>query len=336
MRKGSHHFIFYSFSSGIPSQRIPSPGVFRDIYLPSGAIDISSLRAQPWQIFFAGTQWPRVNYTFPKNVALRLPKGLGLDLNSHYANRKDEPVQGEVYGNLHTVDRSEIDYVADVLNINNFGINLPPNQVTTLEHEETNDLGEDIHIFQLFSHAHEHMLEFRVELMGGERDGELVYVSYDWEHPPILDLNPPLTVRPGEGVKLIATYNNWTDRTLRFGLLSEDEMMILFGYYFTGDLTVGVESEETAGIPDQFHLDQNYPNPFNPVTTLRYYLPQTTNVTLGIYDVNGKRVADLLNGKIQAGSHAVTWDATDVPSGMYFARYRAGDFSSTKKMLLVK
>ena len=64
------------------------------------------------------------------------------------------------------------------------------------------------------------------------RDGELVYISYDWEHPPILELDPPLTLEPGEGLRLETTYNNWTDRTLEFGLLSEDEMMILFGYYY--------------------------------------------------------------------------------------------------------
>jgi hypothetical protein len=77
------------------------------------------------------------------------------------------------------------------------------------------------------------MLEFAVEIVGGDRDGELIYFAYDWEHPPILDLDPPITLEAGEGLKLIATYYNWTNETLTFGLLSVDEMMILFGYFYT-------------------------------------------------------------------------------------------------------
>ena len=59
-----------------------------------------------------------------------------------------------------------------------------------------------------------------------------VYIAYDWEHPPILELDPPLILEPGQGLRLEATYNNTTNRTLRFGLLSVDEMMILFGAYY--------------------------------------------------------------------------------------------------------
>ena len=118
-----------------------------------------------------------------------------------------------------------------MLSLNNLDIELPPNKVTTLE--RTFEFTEEASVFQLMSHAHEHMLEFKVEKIGGELDGELIYIAYDWEHPPILELDPPLHVRKGEGMKLIVTYDNWTDETLRFGLLSEDEMMILFGYLYT-------------------------------------------------------------------------------------------------------
>ncbi len=88
-------------------------------------------------------------------------------------------------------------------------------------------------MFEIFSHAHELNTEFAIEIAGGERDGELVYISYDWEHPPVLDLDPPIIINPGEGFRLIATYDNWTDDYLQFGLLSTDEMMILFGYLYT-------------------------------------------------------------------------------------------------------
>ena len=66
-----------------------------------------------------------------------------------------------------------------------------------------------------------------------ERNGEEIYFSNDWEHPPILELDPPLVLDAGQGVKLIATYNNTRDREVNFGFLSTDEMMILFGLYYT-------------------------------------------------------------------------------------------------------
>ena len=76
------------------------------------------------------------------------------------------------------------------------------------------------------------MTDFRVFIDGGPRDGELVYIAYDWEHPPILELNPTLTLEKGQGLRLQATYNNDTNSTINFGFLSSDEMMILFGAYY--------------------------------------------------------------------------------------------------------
>ena len=58
------------------------------------------------------------------------------------------------------------------------------------------------------------------------------WLSYDWEHPPLLHLDPPLVLEPGQGLRCIATYDNWTDRDLTFGLTREDEMMILYAYYY--------------------------------------------------------------------------------------------------------
>ncbi len=171
-----------------------------------------------------------MNYHFPEGVALKIPANSGLDLNSHYANSSSSIIQGEVYGNLYTIPENEVQHVAYNLQLNNQNFTLPPNQVTTIN--RTYFFPERRHIFQLFSHAHQHMTEFRVLVEGGDRDGELVYVSFDWEHPPILELDPPLVINAGEGLRVEATYDNWEDRTLGFGLRSTDEMMILFGAYY--------------------------------------------------------------------------------------------------------
>ncbi len=90
------------------------------------------------------------------------------------------------------------------------------------------------------------------------------------------------------------------------------------------------------GIPKVFELYQNYPNPFNPSTTIVYDLPRRSQVVLAVYDVLGRNVRILVNGEKPAGSYRVTFDASSLPSGVYFCRLLAGGFVRTKKLMLVK
>jgi len=80
----------------------------------------------------------------------------------------------------------------------------------------------------------------------------------------------------------------------------------------------------------------NYPNPFNPVTTISFWLPETGRLKLDVFAVTGAKVATLADGVLSAGEHSVTWNASGFPSGVYFYRLRAGEFTGTGKMLLVK
>jgi hypothetical protein len=94
-------------------------------------------------------------------------------------------------------------------------------------------------------------------------------------------------------------------------------------------------------IPDVYALHQNYPNPFNPVTTLRYDLPEDAMVSIMIYDVMGRRIKSLVNTTQSAGYRSVRWDATNslgepVSAGMYIYMIKAGQFTKTKKMVLLK
>ena len=235
MRPGSHHFIGYLLDSGQPlfslAKRLFVPNKIRDLHLPSGQDDPLVLASMAYHDFFAGTQTPRYDYEFPKGVALRLPANTGLDMNTHYVNRSNESFEGEVYMNIHTIDKADVRYEAKIINMSNTDIELPPNKITTVTRDFLAE--EKMNIFQLFSHSHEKTIEFRVEIAGGERDGELLYISYDWEHPPVMKFDPPLVVERGETIRLKTTYNNWTDESVSFGLRSTDEMMILFGAYYS-------------------------------------------------------------------------------------------------------
>lgn len=88
--------------------------------------------------------------------------------------------------------------------------------------------------------------------------------------------------------------------------------------------------------PDHFELYQNYPNPFNPVTKLSYLLPKNIRVVLKIYDILGREVETLVDGPQEAGYKEVDFNASGLPSGVYFCRINAGNFASVKKMMVMK
>ena len=85
-------------------------------------------------------------------------------------------------------------------------------------------------------------------------------------------------------------------------------------------------------------MSQNYPNPFNPVTKIRFAIPSNTqeNISLKVFDVLGNQIADLLNESKNAGIYEVEFDASNIPSGIYFYRLAASNFVKTNKMILVK
>ncbi|MGB0345987.1 MAG: choice-of-anchor I family protein [Balneolaceae bacterium] len=97
-----------------------------------------------------------------------------------------------------------------------------------------------------------------------------------------------------------------------------------------------VNSEVDPSLPGTFALEQNYPNPFNPSTNITFALPNAADVNLTVYNMLGQKVMTLVESKMEAGYHAVKFDASSLASGMYIYRIQAGSFVSTKKMMLIK
>jgi hypothetical protein len=88
--------------------------------------------------------------------------------------------------------------------------------------------------------------------------------------------------------------------------------------------------------PIKISLFQNYPNPFNPSTTISFSLPVTNRVSLKIYDIRGKQIAELLDGRLNAGTHTIQWQAKNLPSGIYYYILKSGSYSETRRMILLK
>lgn len=103
-----------------------------------------------------------------------------------------------------------------------------------------------------------------------------------------------------------------------------------------GSLLIPVSTEKTAEIPTEFALHQNYPNPFNPSTVIEYDVKARSHVTVSVYDATGREVMELVNGSHAPGSYQVEWNATGVASGVYYYQIRAGDWSATRSLMLVK
>lgn len=101
------------------------------------------------------------------------------------------------------------------------------------------------------------------------------------------------------------------------------------------NVSIGIHQISTE-VPKNFLLSQNYPNPFNPSTKIIFAVPDKQNLRLSVYDVSGKFVEEIANGKFNEGIYAADFDGKDLPSGIYFYVLEADNFRETKKMALIK
>jgi hypothetical protein len=139
----------------------------------------------------------------------------------------------------------------------------------------------------------------------------------------------PQLINDGSG----GAYITWADQ--RQGLTNKDIYVQWVDNQGNLAGVVGIEGKDPAIISD-FKLYQNFPNPFNPTTVINYQLPMINHVSLKVYDILGREVTTLVNTRMPAGKHQVSWNASKMPSGIYYYQLQAGDFQDIKKMILMK
>ena len=145
------------------------------------------------------------------------------------------------------------------------------------------------------------------------------------------------TAKFSEGLKSVVTLDNSLLENGKY--LVADAVMIMINRKLSPDVIVSVEDSEkeiTQNLPSKFMLEQNYPNPFNPTTSIEYSVPSSEYVSLKVYDVLGNEVASLVNENKNAGSYRIDFNASTLSSGVYFYKITAGNYTETKKMMLIK
>ena len=245
---GSHHFILYRFTetglaNGVPERGI-TPGIgvnsedqFRELDTEDPLV-LGNFGVD--RLFVVGTQTDDTLFAFPEGVGLRLPGDTLYDLNSHYINLLgDETLIGETYVNIYTIPEEEVQYEAVEIFVSNRAINVPPGttrvaKMTWYVEDELERRGHDpstaLNIFLLTSHMHRHGELF--EIFQGST-GDLLHQSIAYDDAPISIFDPVLRLDEGDTLKFQCTHNNYdTNEPLIFGLTSEDEMCIIFGYYY--------------------------------------------------------------------------------------------------------
>jgi hypothetical protein len=137
---------------------------------------------------------------------------------------------------------------------------------------------------------------------------------------------------PGHGTTSDAKNYSFTDANLSTGTYSYRLKQVDYNGTFLYSEIVNVD----VTAPAKFGLAQNYPNPFNPETNIKFSLPQSSEVTLKIFNALGQEVRTLVNQFMESGSHTINFNASDLNSGIYFYKLDAGQFTEVKKMTLIK
>jgi hypothetical protein len=226
-RPNSHHMVLYDFRS---NSGLPAIDQIRDLRNPDNSLNlITALQASNHVFLGGGTESNQI-YDFPEGTALLLPANHTIDLNPHYFNKTNGTLLGENVVNLYTTDKSKVKYVVKTIDFNNTNLNIPANQKTTITKDFT--FSTNVKIVSLTSHTHKYGEKYVIKIKGGTRDGEVVYENLDWEHPLVKNFATPIILKKGEGLTSVVTYNNTSSQKISFGLTSDDEMNIIFGYYY--------------------------------------------------------------------------------------------------------
>jgi len=156
-------------------------------------------------------------------------------------------------------------------------------------------------------------------------------------NPSFFTMPIQIKVNSSVGDTIITVFNNAQEQNFNVTVANEPTSITIDpGNWILKNINsvvVGIEDEIQ---PQTFLLEQNYPNPFNPATKIKFNLASNEYTTLKVYDIIGKEIATLINNQMNEGQYEVTFDASNLPSGVYIYTLNAGSFNETRKMILMR
>jgi hypothetical protein len=182
-----------------------------------------------------GSQHPYHDEAFPPGVGRVYHGGQKIIFDYHYFNTGSTPVAARAAVNFHTAPAEQVTRIAKQLSALNITIAIPPMQTRAFTADC--DFNADVMLFKVTRHTHQWGRDFDVAFKGGERDGEHIWTSTDYEDTDHV-LPEPILVREGDGLSFTCEFENTTESTLYYGLTASDEMCNLFGAVYAPD---GVE-----------------------------------------------------------------------------------------------
>ena len=205
-------------------------------------------------------------------------------------------------------------------------------------------------IFEMQIPRTEGLVDDRVPVMGTARlikgpenpiqfDGYDLAFADDFEQP---DWRPMGTVHKNQVIN--DTLEIWNTSGLQSGLYSTrlrlfhsfgEPIAITSSGYLSSNSDVKF-SKSNAINEDQFYLSQNYPNPFNSSSKIQFHLPTASHVKISVFDIRGSEIATVLDSNLEKGMHEIKFDASKLPSGVFFYRMTSGDFVETRKFMVIK
>ena len=226
-RQNSHHMVLYDYQD---KSKLPVLDQIRDLRNPDNGLNFNTFIQMGNHIFLGGGTQSNQEYVFPEGTALLLPANYSMDLNPHYFNKTNTVLYGENYVNLYTTQKAKVKYVVKTINFPNQNLTIPANKVTVISSDFT--FKTNVKIVSLTSHTHKFGEKYVIKIFGGARNGEIVYENTDWEHPAVINFSTPISLKKDEGLTSVVTFNNTSNQKITFGLTSDDEMDIIFGYYY--------------------------------------------------------------------------------------------------------
>lgn len=223
MTEGSHHLIVSAIQPGTATEENAPVGE----RVPCTGGDVWGGELVP----VTGSQHPYQSEDFPDGVGRVYHGGQKVVFDYHYFNTSPEPIAARAAVNFHTTDKDNVEKISRGFGFYNLGIEIPPGSEKSFTGECTFD--DDVYVHKLTRHTHQWGTDFDVWYAGGDKDGELIFSSPDYETVDF-PMEPEI-IRGGEGFRFECTFKNTESYTLKFGLKATDEMCILFGNWYAVD-----------------------------------------------------------------------------------------------------